>query len=67
LYEHVREWFQVYFDCLLETEENDVALDSNEGSSFMWCDPESALAIDLAKGYEADIRGYITYLKAKNF
>jgi 8-oxo-dGTP pyrophosphatase MutT (NUDIX family) len=57
----------IYFDCLLETEENDVALDSNEGSSFMWCDPESALAIDLAKGYEADIRGYITYLKAKNF
>lgn len=52
----------VYFDCLLEAD-GKVILQADELSDFVWVDPEEALKMDLAKGYENDIRSYLAFIK----
>ena len=57
----------IYFDCLLEVEKGEIQLDPTEASSFIWKSPEEALAMDIAKGYENDLKAYIDYCKINKF
>ncbi len=53
----------IYFDCLLEATSTEVVLDPREASAHVWATPEEALSMDIARGYENDLRGLIAYLK----
>lgn len=52
----------IYFDCLLEAVSADVTLDPKEASAYMWVTPTEALSMDIARGYENDLNGLVTYL-----
>ena len=56
----------IYFDCLLDVGSTEPTLDPSEASAYCWADPKEALSMDLAKGYENDINGYLEYLKGSN-
>jgi 8-oxo-dGTP pyrophosphatase MutT (NUDIX family) len=52
----------IFFDVLLEVVGGEVSLQQDELTEYRWCTPEEAALLDLASGYEKDIRAYIAYL-----
>jgi ADP-ribose pyrophosphatase YjhB (NUDIX family) len=52
----------IYFDCLMLTQSDEVILQKDELSEFIWVTPEEGLEMDCMPGTRAVIEAYIKYL-----